>query len=146
MTRNRSTRVELRARIDTAAELLAGGMPRAECVSVLAGRYGVDRSTARHYASQAARALIAEVGTADLGALLAESVQRLHALSWRAECAGNLNAAVGAARAAASSVTALARLDALAIGHTLATVERLAPPTDAQRRKVRASAPVDAPF
>lgn len=132
---------ELEAREEAAALLLANGTPRTAAVSVLSERYGVDRRTARRYVAAGAQLLAAEVGASDLNAMLAESIERLRRLAYAAETAGNLSAAVGAEKAAAGAVMALSRLDAMAIGHTLAVAEAATrpTPTEAQRRRYRRS-------
>lgn len=139
MSRHRSSAADLRRRIDAAALLLAEGVPRTAAVSMLADRYGVDRRTARRYVAGGAQQLAAEIGTADLQATLAETVERLRRLAYLAEQRGNLNAAVGAEKAAAATVVAIHRADLTAAtrlaGHTLASVE----PSDAQRRRFRQS-------
>jgi hypothetical protein len=142
MTASRSNAAELERREEAAALLLANGTPRTAAVTVLSERYGVDRRTARRYVSAGALLLSEEVGSADLNAMLAESIERLRRLAYAAETAGNLSAAVGAEKAAAGAVMALSRLDALAIGHTLAVAESAAnggAPSEAQRRRYRRS-------
>jgi hypothetical protein len=139
---SRSNATELERREEAAALLLANGTPRTAAVTVLAERYGVNRRTARRYISAGAQLLAAEVGTADLNALLSESIERLRRLAYAAETAGNLSAAVGAEKAAAGAVMALSRLDALAIGHTLAVAESAASgaePSERKRRQYRQS-------
>jgi hypothetical protein len=139
MSRHRSNAADLRRRIDSAALLLADGLPRTAAVTQLAERYCVDRRTARRYVAAAAEQLVAEIGTADLEAALAETVERLRRLAYQAEQQGNLNAAVGAEKAAASTLVAIQRTDLLAAarlhGHIVAAME----PTDAQRRRHRQS-------
>ena len=98
MSRHRSNAADLQRRIDAAALLLADGVPRTAAVTQLAERYGVDRRTARRYVAAGAQQLVVEIGTADLQATLAESVERLRRLAYMAEQQGNLNAAVGAER------------------------------------------------
>jgi DNA-binding transcriptional regulator LsrR (DeoR family) len=139
VSRNRASAADLRRRIDAAALLLADGVPRTTAVSQLAERYGVDRRTARRYVAGGAQQLVVEIGIADLQASLAESVERLRRLAYQAEQQGNLNAAVGAEKAAAATVVAIHRADVLAAsrlhGHIVAAVE----PSDAQRRRYRQS-------
>ena len=139
MSRHRSSPADLRRRIDAAALLLADGLPRTAAVTQLAERYRVDRRTARRYVAAAAEQLVAEIGTADLQASLAETVERLRRLAYQAEQQGNLNAAVGAEKAAAATLVAIHRADLLSAkrvhGHILAALE----PTDAQRRRYRRS-------
>ena len=139
VSRHRSNAADLRRRIDSAALLLADGLPRTAAVTQLAEQYGVDRRTARRYVAAAAEQLVAEIGTADLQASLAETVERLRRLSYQAEQQGNLNAAVGAEKAAASTLVAIHRADLLAAAwlhrHIVAAVE----PTDTQRRRYRQS-------
>jgi hypothetical protein len=138
-SRNRSSEVELRRRVDAAAALLANGLPRTAAVTQLAERYRVDRRTARRYVADAAAELADEIGAADLAAALAESVERLNRLSHQAETRGNLNAAVGAAKAAAGTLAAIYRADTLQTarlaGHTIAVAE----PSEGQRRAHRES-------
>jgi hypothetical protein len=139
VSRHRSSAADLRRRIDAAAVLLADGLPRTAAVSQLAERYCVDRRTARRYVAAAAAQLVSEIGTADLHASLAETVERLRRLAYKAELQGNLNAAVGAEKAAAATLVAIHRADLLSAtrlnGHTIAAVE----PTEAQRRRYRIS-------
>ena len=139
MSRHRSSATDLRRRIDAAALLLADGVPRTAAVTQLAERYGVDRRTARRYVAGGAQQLVVEIGTADLHATLAESVERLRRLAYQAEQQGNLNAAVGAEKAAAATLVAIHRADVVAAarlhGHIVASVE----PPDAQRRRYRQS-------
>jgi hypothetical protein len=139
VSRHRSSAADLRRRIDAAAVLLADGLPRTAAVSQLAERYRVDRRTARRYVAAAAAQLVAEIGTADLHASLAETVERLRRLAYQAELQGNLNAAVGAEKAAAATLVAIHRADLFSAarlnGHTIAAVE----PTEAQRRRYRSS-------
>ena len=139
MSRHRSNAADLRRRIDAAALLLADGLPRTAAVTQLAEQYRVDRRTARRYVAAAAEQLVAEIGTADLQATLAESVERLRRLAYMAEQQGNLNAAVGAEKAAAATLVAIHRADLTAAsrlaGNMLASVE----PSDAQRRRFRQS-------
>lgn len=135
--RNRSNGPELNRRIEAAAGLLADGVPRSTVVSQLAQRFNVDRRTARRYVSGGASQLRVEIETPNLLAALAESVERLRRLAWLAEGNGNYNAAVGAERAAASTLAAIYRVDnaaALALsGRTIATAE----PSERQRRRYR---------
>jgi hypothetical protein len=75
---------------------------------------------------------------------MAEAVERLRRLAYVAERQGNLNAAVGAERAAISALVAIHRTDHLSAtrlnGHTIAFSESGDdPPTDAQRRRFRES-------
>jgi hypothetical protein len=139
VSRHRSSAADLRRRIDAAALLLAEGLPRTAAVTQLAERYRVDRRTARRYVASAAEQLVAEIGTADLQASLAETVERLRRLAYQAEQQGNLNAAVGAEKAAAATLVAIHRADLLAAarlhGHIVAAVE----PIDAHRRRYRQS-------
>jgi hypothetical protein len=139
VTRHRSSAADLRRRIDAAALLLADGLPRTAAVTQLVERYCVDRRTARRYVAAAAEQLVAEIGTADLQASLAETVERLRRLAYQAEQQGNLNAAVGAEKAAAATLVAIHRADLLTAarlhGHIVAAVE----PTAAQRRRYRQS-------
>lgn len=139
MSRHRSSAADLRGRIDVAALLLADGLPRTAAVTQLSERYRVDRRTARRYVAAAAEQLVAEIGTADLQASLAETVERLRRLAYQAEQQGNLNAAVGAEKAAAATLVAIHRADLLTAarlhGHFVAAVE----PTDTQRRRYRQS-------
>ena len=139
MSRHRSNAADLQRRIDAAALLLADGVPRTAAVTQLAERYGVDRRTARRYVAAGAQQLVVEIGTADLQATLAESVERLRRLAYMAEQQGNLNAAVGAEKAAAATLVAIHRADVVAAarlhGHIVASVE----PSDAQRRRYRQS-------
>ncbi|MEN9859564.1 MAG: hypothetical protein RLZZ515_46 [Cyanobacteriota bacterium] len=135
----RPNAVELERRNEAAALLLANGTPRTAAVTVLAERYGVNRRTARRYVAAGALLLAEEVGTTDLNAMLAESIERLRRLAYAAETAGNLSAAVGAEKAATGAVVALSRLDAMAIGHTLAVAESAAgsPETFRARKRFR---------
>jgi DNA-binding transcriptional regulator LsrR (DeoR family) len=137
VSRPRSSAVELQRRIESAATLLAEGAPRTLAVSQLAERFRIDRRTAQRYVAAAAQQLIVEVGADDLRGTLAESVERLRRLAYVAEQQGNLNAAVGAEKAAAATMVAIHRSDWLAVarlaGHTLATVE----PSEAERRRYR---------
>ena len=137
--RNRSNAAELQRRTDAAARLLADGLPRTAAVSQLAERFRVDRRTARRYVALAAELLADEIGPVDLIGAMAESVERLRRLAWLAEGRGNLNAAVGAERAAASTLAAIYRADnaaaALLSGRTLAIAE----PSEGQRRRHRRS-------
>ena len=139
MSRHRSSATDLRRRIDAAALLLADGVPRTAAVTQLAERYRVDRRTARRYVAAAAEQLVVEIGTADLQASLAETMERLRRLAYQAEQQGNLNAAVGAEKAAASTLVAIHRADVVAAarlhGHIVASVE----PPDSQRRRYRQS-------
>ena len=140
MTRSRANAAELASRAESAAFLLANGSPRTAAVSELAARFGVDRRTARRYVATGAEMLAAEIGRPDLGALLAESVERLKRLSHACEESGNLSAAVGAEKAAAGAVVALSRLESAAIGHTLALAESsVTPESDARSRRYRSS-------
>lgn len=145
--RHRASDAELQQRQDAAASLLAQGLPRTAVVSQLADRYAVDRRTARRYVAAAAATIADETGAADLAGLLAESVERLRRLSWAAEAAGNLSAAVGAEKAAAHTVAALLRSDAMATGRTIAMVEQAStPPSEAKRRRFRTSVRALPPF
>ena len=139
VSRPRSSAVELQRRIEAAATLLAEGAPRTLAVSQLAERFRVDRRTARRYVAAAAQQLVVEVGADDLRGTLAESVERLRRLAYVAEQQGNLNAAVGAEKAAAATVVAIHRSDWVATarlaGRTIATVE----PSDSERRRYRQS-------
>jgi hypothetical protein len=144
MNRNRPSAADLKRRIDVAAQLLADGMPRTATVSALVERFGVDRRTARRYVASASELLAAEIGAPDLVAAMAEAVERLRRLAYVAERQGNLNAAVGAERAAISALVAIHRTDHLSAtrlnGHTIAFSESGDdPPTDAQRRRFRES-------
>ena len=141
MKRSRATDSELERRNEAAALLLANGTPRTAAVTVMAERYGINRRTARRYVAAGAQLIAAEVGTADLNAMLAESIERLRRLAYAAETAGNLSAAVGAEKAATGAVVALSRLDAMAIGHTLAVAESVAgsPSSFKARRRFRRS-------
>ncbi len=136
---NRSSAADLQRRIESAARLLADGLPRTAAVTQLAERYRVDRRTARRYVADAAALLADEIGTDDLQAAMAESVERLRRLSWLAEQQGNLSAAVGAEKAAATAIVALYRADMLTAarlaGHTFAMAE----PTERERRRYRQS-------
>jgi hypothetical protein len=137
MGRNRSNAATVAVRVDAAAALLADGLPRTAAVSQLAERYRVDRRTARRYVADGAELLAEEIGGTDLAAAMAESVERLHRLAHLAEQRGNLNAAIGAARAAASTLAAVYRVDAMAAaalnGRSLAMPE----PTERERRRYR---------
>jgi len=139
MGRNRSNAATVAARVDAAAALLADGVNRSAAVTQLAERYRVDRRTARRYVADGAEMLAEEIGGTDLAAAMAESVERLHRLAHLAEQRGNLNAAVGAARAAASTLAAVYRVDAMAAaalnGRSLAMPE----PTERERRRARRS-------
>lgn len=135
---SRSSRAEVCRRTEAAAALLSQGVPRTAAVSELADRFAVDRRTARRYVAAAAANIAEEVGAADLAGMLAESVERLRRLSWAAENAGNLSAAVGAEKAAAVTVAALLRSDAMASGRTLAMIEQ-GPPSEAQQKRYRRS-------
>jgi hypothetical protein len=139
MMRSRSSARELEGRIDAAARLLADGLPRTAAVSQLAERFRVERRTARRYVALAAAQLAEEIGPVDLVGAMAESVERLRRLAWLAEGRGNLNAAVGAERAAASTLAAIYRADnaaaAMLSGRTLAVAE----PSDRRRRQHRRS-------
>ena len=139
MSRHRSNAGDLQRRIDAAALLLADGVPRTAAVTQLAERYRVDRRTARRYVAGGAQQLVIEIGTADLQASLAETVERLRRLAYQAEQQGNLNAAVGAEKAAAATLVAIHRADVVAAarlhGHVIASVEG----SDAQRRRYRQS-------
>lgn len=148
--RNRANTAELDRRVELAAKLLADGCPRTAAVSQLAERFGVDRRTARRYVASAGELLTDEIGTPDLNQAMGETLERLRRLAWLAERAGNLNAAVGAERAAVSALVAIHRADALAAarlhGHTIALPDTGPdPPTDAQRRRFRRSI-TDPPF
>jgi hypothetical protein len=116
---------------------LADGVNRSAAVTQLAERFRVDRRTARRYVADGAEMLAEEIGGTDLAAAMAESVERLHRLAHLAEQRGNLNAAVGAARAAASTLAAVYRVDAMAAaalnGRSLAMPE----PTERKRRRYR---------
>jgi len=133
--RSRSSARELEGRIDAAARLLADGLPRTAAVSQLAERFRVERRTARRYVALAAAQLAEEIGPVDLVGAMAESVERLRRLAWLAEGRGNLNAAVGAERAAASTLAAIYRADNAAAASTLAVAE----PSDRRRRQHRRS-------
>lgn len=161
MSRNRSNGPELSRRAEKAAELLANGVPRTVAVCQLAEQFKVDRRTARRYVAAAAALLAEEIGTPDLQAAMAETVERLRRLSHLAERNGNLNAAVGAEKAAAVALVSLYRADSMASvsryraevaadasryradlmttarldGHTFAMAE----PSEAQRRRHRQS-------
>ena len=139
---NRSNAAELQRRTEAAAALLADGVPRTAAVTQLTARYRVDRRTARRYVSEGAAMVAEEVGTADLSAAMAEAVERLNRLAHLAETRGNLNAAVGAAKAAAGTMAAIYRADAWQAarmaGHTVAVAEP-AEPTERQRRRYRQS-------
>ena len=139
MSRHRSNAADLQRRIDAAALLLADGVPRTAAVTQLAERYGVDLRTARRYVAGGAQQLVVEIGTADLQASLAETVERLRRLAYQAEQQGNLNAAVGAEKAAAATLVAIHRADVVAAarlhGHIVASAE----PSDAKRRRYRQS-------
>lgn len=138
---NRSSGADLRRRVELAAKLLADGMPRTAAVTQLAERFGVDRRTARRYVADGAAVLAEEIGQPDLQAAMAETVERLRRLAFLAEREGNINAAVGAEKAAASALVSLYRADVLAAsrlsGHTFATVEP--EPTERERRRYRQS-------
>ena len=95
--RFRSGAAEVQRRSEAAAKLLADGVPRTAAVSQLADRFSVDRRTAQRYVAAGAEILAAEVGSVDLVAAMAESVERLRRLSWLAETRGNLNAEIGRA-------------------------------------------------
>lgn len=137
---SRSTQAELAERSEAAAFLLASGVPRTLAVSELAARFSVSRRTAQRYVDAGAQQLAAEIGSPDLTAALQESVERLRRLAHACESSGNLSAAVGAEKAAAGAITSLARLQALAVGHTVAMVESLeAPVSEHKRRKYRQS-------
>lgn len=125
------------ARAEEAATLLASGAPRTVCVSQLAARHGVSRRTAQRWVALGAQQLRAEIGSEPLDAMLASSVERLQRLAHTCEAGGNLSAAVGAEKAASAVLVALCRLDAVAVGHTLAVAESGA--SDAERRKYRRS-------
>jgi hypothetical protein len=147
--RNRSNNGEIHRRVEAAAGLLADGVPRSTVVSQLAQRFNVDRRTARRYVADGSTLLRAEIETPDLLAALAESVERLRRLAWLAEGNGNYNAAVGAERAAASTLATVYRVDnaaAMALsGRTIATAEL----SERQRRKHRrtiAKPPDGCPF
>jgi predicted DNA-binding transcriptional regulator YafY len=138
--RNRAGAAELDSRSEAAAVLLASGAPRTAAVSTLAAQFGVSRRTAQRYVDAGARQLAAETGAPALDALLAESIERLKRLAHTCEARGNLSAAVGAEKAAAGAVMALARLESVAIGHTLAVAEAsTGAPTEDQRRQYRRS-------
>lgn len=147
---SRSNGRELERRIEAAARLLAEGVPRTAAVSQLAERLRVDRRTARRYVALAAELLADEIGPVDLIGAMAESVERLRRLAWLAEGRGNLNAAVGAERAAASTLAAIYRADnaaaALLSGRTVAVAE----PSDRRRRQhrrsIRGQPPDSCPF
>ena len=144
MIRNHPSAADLKRRVEVAAQLLADGMPRTATVSQLAERFGVDRRTARRYVSSAAELLAAEIGTPDLAAAVGESVERLRRLAYVAEQQGNLNAAVGAERAAALALVAIHRADLTSAarlnGRTIAFPDGLDdPPTDTERRRFRHS-------
>jgi hypothetical protein len=143
VSRNRSTAAALNQRVDAAARLLADGLPRTAAVSQLAERYRVDRRTARRYVADAAALIVEEVGTADLAAAMAESVERLHRLAHLAEQRGNLNAAVGAAKAAASTLAAVYRVDAMAAAALHG--RSVAMPEVSERERRRYRAPIDDP-
>lgn len=139
---NRSSAADLRRRVELAAKLLADGMPRTAAVTQLAERFEVDRRTARRYVAKAMKVLAKEIGQPDLQAAMAETVERLRRLAFLAERDGNLNAAVGAEKAAANALVSLYRADVLAAsrlaGHTFATVEP-DEPTERERRRYRQS-------
>ena len=139
---NRSSGADLRRRVELAAKLLADGMPRTAAVTQLAEQFGVDRRTARRYVADGAAVLAEEIGQPDLQAAMAETVERLRRLAFLAEREGNINAAVGAEKAAANALVSLYRADVLAAarlsGHTFATVES-DEPTERERRRYRQS-------
>jgi hypothetical protein len=140
VSRNRSGTAETQGRSEAAALLLATGAPRTAAVSQLAATYAVSRRTAQRYVDAGARQLAAETGAPALDALLAESIERLKRLAHTCEARGNLSAAVGAEKAAAGAVMALARLESVAIGHTLAVAEAsTGAPTETQLRQYRRS-------
>jgi len=136
---NRSNAAELQRRTEAAAALLAEGFPRTAAVTQLAARYRVDRRTARRYVADGAAMLAAEIGTTDLSAAMAEAVERLNRLAHLAESRGNLNAAVGAAKAAAGTVAAIYRADAWQAARMAGHAVAVAEPTERQRRRYRQS-------
>lgn len=148
--RFRSGAAEVQRRSEAAAKLLAEGVPRTTAVSQLADRFSVDRRTAQRYVAAGAEILAAEVGAVDLVAAMAESVERLRRLSWLAETRGNLNAAIGAERAAASTLATIFRVDHSAAaalnGRTLAMPEPSERQRRQHRRSIRDDLPPDAPF
>lgn len=134
---NRSNAAELSRRTDAAAALLASGLPRTAAVTQLAERYRVDRRTARRYVADAAALIAEEAGAADLTAAMAESVERLNRLSHLAESRGNLNAAVGAAKAAAGTLAAIYRADVLQASRLAGHAVAVAEPSERERRRYR---------
>ena len=140
--RNRASSAELRQRVELAARLLADGCPQTAAVSQMAERFGVDRRTARRYVAEGRELLAAEIGPVDLAQTMGEAIERLRRLAWLAESAGNLNAAVGAERAAISALVAIHRSDAIAAArlhdHTYAMAGP-DPPTEMERRRYRQS-------
>jgi hypothetical protein len=137
MGRNRSNAATVAARVDVAAKLLGDGVNRSAVVSELAERYRVDRRTAQRYVADGAAMLAEEIGGTDLAAAMAESVERLHRLAHLAEQRGNLNAAVGAARAAASTLAAVYRVDAMAAAALNGRSVAMPEPTERERRRYR---------
>ncbi len=137
MGRNRSNAATVAARVDAAAALLADGVNRSAAVTQLAERFRVDRRTARRYVADGAEMLAEEIGGTDLAAAMAESVERLHRLAHLAEQRGNLNAAVGAARAAASTLAAVYRVDAMAAAALNGRSFAMPEPTERERRRYR---------